>query len=219
MPMRTNDPGFSWIVSDINAKPILKLKNYHKRVNGSGGIWKSPLYVFNDKAHFMEYGSDTIFILKEKLPEPYALINMGGMKMDPDPKLTLNTRETIDRLNKKLWLRVINENFRYLFITSWWGFTDSTNYCIFNKQTLETKFISKDGFFNDLDGVVSFWPKYIYKDSILVDYIDAFKLLSIMDKRRSVTTKENGRNTSDQLGLLCKQLDKTSNPVLIVLNE
>ena len=212
-PDQTNNTVYSWYITDLQFKPVTKLVNFQKRVNRGARIGWTPLYTFNESAHFMEFCADTLFFLKNGSPEPYALFNLGKIKMDPDPVPTYDRIEDYNRLNQKLWPRFINESDKCMFLTLWWGFSDSARYCVFNKQTLQTTFLKNKSFSNDLDGGPSFWPKYIYNDSILVDFIYAEKLLSLIDKKRL-----EKQSISNRLQMVGKQITETSNPVLIVLN-
>jgi hypothetical protein len=93
------------------------------------------------------------------------------------------------------------------------------NYGVFNKQTLETIFLQDKAFINDLDGGMPFWPKYIYNDSTLVDYTDAYKILQAIDEQRSKAKNKKERNMSELLEMLGRQLDENSNPVLMVIHK
>jgi hypothetical protein len=157
--------------------------------------------------------------LKTTKPEPYAVFNLGGMRMDPDPVPTSDQREDFNRLNQKLWPRLINENDKFMFMTLWWGFSDSSRYCVFNKQTLQTTFIKNKAFMNDLDEGVPFWPKYIYNDSILVDFIYADKLLNFLKEKQSQRSKEIKGGNPTRLEMIGKQLSETSNPVLMIVRK
>ena len=97
------------------------------------------------------------------------------------------------------------------------GVADSSKNCIFNKQSAETSIIEDIGFKNDIDGGARFWPKYIYNDNILVDYVDAFKFLSMLKKGDSNSLKGEGDIRNDKLEILKKTLTESSNPVLLVL--
>jgi hypothetical protein len=217
-PVHTNNTVYSWYVTDLHCNPVSKLVNFHKRINVPGPrIGWTPLYSFNGNVHFMEFCADTLFFLKNGSPEPYALFNLGKMKMDPDPEATSDRRADFNRLNQLLWPRFINESDRCLFLTLWWGFSDSARYCVYNKQTLQTTFLKNNSFNNDIDGGPSFWPKYIYNDSILVDFIYADKFLKFINEKQSIRPKEKENRKPGQLEMLGKQLTETSNPVLIIL--
>jgi len=96
------------------------------------------------------------------------------------------------------------------------GLSDSSTYCLFNKQTLEITYILKDGLKNNLDGGIAFWPKFIYNDSILIDYKDAFSLLNIIRKKYPIDIKEKNSKPLNQFEMMARNLTETSNPVLII---
>jgi hypothetical protein len=222
-PGRTNDSVYSWYL--MSNKGILKARfpNFHKRMNNRFNIAEMPLYNFRGIPHFMEFGSDTMFFFKNETPVPYAFFNLGNMKMETDPvyptgKGTDNARrELFNRLARTLWINSINESEKHLFIRLQYGFSDSLKYCIFDKTTLQTTILKGKGFSNDLAGGIPFWPKFVYNENVLVDYIDAFKLLKTIRESRQGTSQEKSSGRSDELDLLAKQLNENSNPVLMIL--
>jgi hypothetical protein len=214
----TNSSDFKLYITDIKGTPLVKIKNYSRRTSKPAFLFSiTPMYYFNDNIQFMQFGVDTLYTLKKEKLEPYAIFNLGKMKMDPNPTIPLqNMEEGMDRLKHKLWIDKISENVQYLFLGLNYGFSDSSTTCIVNKLTLETSFLENNSFRNDIDGAIKFWPKYVYNDSILVDYIDAFKLLSIINKNHFTDSLENERKLPDQFEKLRKKLTETSNPILIV---
>ncbi len=211
-PAKTNDMVYSWYITDLQCTPQKKIINFHKRVNvpGAGIAW-TPLYTFNKDVHFMEYCADTLFFLNKGTLEPYAVYNFGNLKLEPDPAPSSDRKEYYDRLNQKLWARFINENDKCIFLTLWWGHSDSAKYCVYNKQSLQTTFLKNKSFSNDLDGGPSFWPRYIYNDNTLVDFIYTEKLLEHINKKNA------SQSISSELKALGQQITETSNPILMVL--
>jgi hypothetical protein len=128
-----------------------------------------------------------------------------------------NVAEMILEIKNYFEISKILENENYLFTNIAFGVADSSKYCIFNKHSAETIIIEDVGFKNDIDGGIRFWPKYIYNDNILVDYVDAFKFLNMINSKASNSLKEESTYHIDQLEILKKNLNETSNPVLIVL--
>lgn len=214
-----NGSDFKLYITDIKGTPLVKIKNYSRRTSEIVfAISITPMYFFNDNIQFMQFCVDTLYTLKNGKLEPYAIFNLGKMKMNPDLMIpSQNMDEEADRLKQKLWIDKINENGQYLFLGLNYGFSDSSTTCIVNKLTLETSFLENNSFRNDIDdGAIKFWPKYVYNDSILVDYIDAFKLLSIINKNHFTDSLENERKLPDQFEKLRKKLTETSNPILMV---
>lgn len=215
MPGPSTDSVYSWYGTDVHGKNLVKFENYHKRINKGAPIGVSPIYTFNGAAHFIEFGSDTLMFLRKSKPEPYVIFNFGNVKMDPDPNITgTNRLDVFNRLKLKLWPVIINEDNINIFVTYEWGFSSSMSMSIFNKKTSETVFLENNGFVNDLDGGLPFWPKYIYQDSILIDQTDAFTLIKRIKEIKSSNTNSK---ITEQIELLSQQLTENSNPVLIVL--
>lgn len=210
------------IITDSLGNPKVKIKNYNRLFNKPGlmsGI--IPFYYYNDTIRIHESRVDTLNTFQNDRHIPYAIFNMEKVKMEADIKIPFQSPEkdeVTNRIKDKLWIWTISENDKYLFIKFNLGLSDSNKFCIFNKQTEETTFLEQHGFKNDLDGGITFWPKYIYNDSILVDYVDAFALLQMINKKQSITSKETNSKMSDKLELLREGLTETSNPILIVLN-
>lgn len=213
-----NDTAYSWYITDTKGITIAKIKNYIKRLNFDLYVTVSPLYLFNKTVHFMDYGIDTLYFFNNSKKEPYAIFNLGNLKMDPDPLITRDiSKKAFERLKQKILIYPkIIENTKYLFFRLNWGFTSSINYCIYDKQTSEVTILKDNGFKNDLDRGIPFYPEYIFNDSILIDYIDANKLLEFIDKTVSGKSEVRGKTKLNNFEVL-KQLTDTSNPILIVL--
>lgn len=218
VPNRTKDPSFSLIITDMQGIPNIKIKikNNLKRESKSGlVIGITPLYFFNNKVHFLEFGIDTLSILKDSILEPYAIFNLGKMKMDPDPSI-IGT-EILERLKQKLWIRDILENEHNLFVRLDFGLSDSLKLCVYKKQTDETIFLEDNGFLNDVDGGLTFWPKYVYNDSILIDYKEGYVFKKQINSGNQEEKMKKYGDKYIRLKKLANAVDELSNPVLIIL--
>ncbi len=167
---------------------------------GNVGVSKTPIYIFDGNARFMEYGVDTLYYFKDTLKKPYALFSYGDLKMDPDPLISPSTAEKDEELKDKILIWTIQENEEFLFIKFSTGKWNKQYYAIYSKKTGKTTFL-KDGVFkNNLGGGGGFWPKQIIDDNVLVDYVDAFTLL----KNEVPVALKN-------------KITDSSNPVLMIL--
>jgi len=72
---------------------------------------------------------------------------------------------------------------------------------------------------NTIDEIIDFYPEYVSNDSILVDYIDAFKLIELINKKLPDKSQANRGEKAEQFEVLKNQLTETSNPVLIILKN
>jgi len=200
-----NSPGSgfpSWAITDSKGNVIKTFKNTLKRISKPGFIInQSPFYLTPEANNMMEFGTDTLYQLKNEEKTPYAIFSFGEYKMDIDPVINLSMiREARKSPLGKIWIPEIVENKNFLFISFAVGITDRRMNAIFNKSTGTLTFLKDNGFVNDLKGGTLFWPEGITVDGMLIDYVDAFDLL------KSVIPSE-----------LRRKLNETSNPVLMLL--
>ncbi|MFZ0282209.1 MAG: 6-bladed beta-propeller [Bacteroidales bacterium] len=217
----TNDSENRIIITDSMGVPQIKIKN-HNRFYSKPGLMatKIPMYYFKDTIRILESRVDTLNTFENAKHKPYAIFSFGQVKMEPDIKIPFQNPErdeVTNRIKEKLWIWTISENDKYIFLKFNLGISDSSKFCIFNKQSEETTFLEQHGFKNDLDGGITFWPKYVYNDTVLVDYEDAFNILKRINKKQPIGLKEPNNKISDKFEKLGKGLTETSNPVLIVL--
>lgn len=217
---KTTDSDFKLYITDTNAIPIVKIKDYIKHTREvTFTISVTPMYVFDNNFHFMQFCVDTLFTLKNDILEPYAIFNLGKLKMNPDVMIaTQNLEEEATRFKQKLWIDKISENLQYLFLKLNYGFSDSSRSFIVNKLTMENTFLESNSLKNDIDGGIPFWPKYIYNDSILVDYYGANSFLNQFSKVDSKQQKVKYGDKYIQFEKQVVKLDRFSNPILIILN-
>jgi hypothetical protein len=209
---------YNFYITDYEFNPIYKIKRHFiRKSNISARL--IPLYYFNNILHFKQYTVDTLFTLENEKPKPYAIFKLGKSKLDPNIMFdgrNQNVAQMIKEIENYFEISKIIETDNFLFTNLAFGVADSSKYCIFNKQSAETIIIEDEGLRNDIDGGIRFWPKYIYNDNILVDYIDAFKFLNMLNNRES-NKSEQSKNRNDQFEILTKKITETSNPVLILL--
>ncbi len=201
------------IITDFTSNQLLKIKRYFIRNSNLGG--NAPAFYFlNNKLHYQQFGVDTLYILNNNKLNPYIVFDLGKKKMDPN---LVFTQSNFDDVNKKiendLWIRTIVENKNNLFVKLNLGLSDSSKYCIYNTQTSQTTMQKGVGIKNDLDEGPDFWPKYVFKDSILVDYIDANKFVTMIHDMKFKKLKNMNASQNERL----ISLTETSNPILMIL--
>ena len=197
------DAEYSEIITDSLGTIKTKIKN-HNRFQTNSFVTVIPLYYFNDTIRIFESRVDTLSILRKEKRIPYAIFNLGNEKMEPE-QYEINAFKENNK--DKLWIWDICENNDYLFLHLNLGLDDSSRFCIYDKHTSETVFLNKKGFINNLDNGNPFWPKYVYNDSILVDYQSAYKFLNAINKNQ----------VTGSLEVLSRKLTELSNPILVVL--
>lgn len=199
------DTTYSIHITDSTGKNLIKIKHDLRQGNEPYiNITSSPLYSHNGSITFLETGIDTVYHLNKRKKERYAVFNLGERKMDPH---LVYKEKYAEEVKDKYWIASLTENIDFFFIDLIQGISDTMFYCLVNKQTGETTLIRDLGFKNDLDDSLDFWPKQVYKDSILVSYIEAYKFLQLTKVDSHEKIKE-----------IRHKLTETSNPVIILLN-
>ena len=211
---------YNLLETDFEGKIIRKFNNQKTRKSKSGLIIDEiPFYKYKNVIKYLEFGSDTLFSIHDTLLEPNIVFHLGKMKMDSDPSIPFQNPErkkALDKLKEKLWITNLIESDSFLFITLNYGLSDLEVKFVFNKNSGELFCLSNNGLDNDIDGGVEFWPKYIYADSILVDYANAYVLL---EHASSLPDSKKTTSTNHQFITLTKKINEESNPVLMVVNE
>lgn len=204
---------YNLIITDFECNPLFKIKRHFIR-NSNAEFGQPAFYNFNNELHFQQFGVDTLYILKNYATDPYAIYDLGKRKMDPN---IIFTRSNLNDLKKQvendIRIRSVVENQNNLFIKLNLGLSDSSFYCIYNKQTRQTRILKGNGITNDVDGGPDFWPKYVYNDSILVDYVDAYKFVNMIHEKKSSNLKNKNAFQDERF----ISLTETSNPILIVI--
>lgn len=206
----TDEPVYSWYILNKNGKDRAKIPNELKRVNGGIIIPNSPLYMYNDTLHFMEFGIDTLYSYKNNVKKPHVIFYAGNLKFPPDP-----TIDEVPTIKGKIWVKDVLETKKSLFMKiSWWrDLSTSISKCVFDKSTSEFTNLKDNGFTNDIDGGLPFWPEIILDDNFMIDFVDAFDLIKLYKDKKPVENKTQ----SSQLEDVMKNLTETSNPVIIIL--
>jgi hypothetical protein len=209
LPTPSTDTVYSWYIIDRTGTILRKIENTLPRTNKGVIVPVSPLYMHDDTPHFMEFGIDTLYSYDNNEKKPYAIFHLGNLKFPPDP-----TMSEVPQIKGKFWINEIRETKKLFFVNIWWDLSDSISNCIFDKSSASFSILKNSGFTNDIDGGMTFWPKKIINDNLMLDYVDAFNLIKTSKK----ILQDNNEQTS-QLNNLITQISETSNPVLIILRN
>ena len=92
-------------------------------------------------------------------------------------------------------------------------------YDISNKKTL---FLDTDpvsgmlGLFNDLDGGLSFWPRYYTSDNELIDVWQSYEMKELLTEEYFAAHEIKNPQAHQKLKELLKNLDEEDNPVIVI---
>jgi len=211
----------SLIISDLNNNIQKTFRNHHKRtIKPFMLISRVPFYSYQGEIRFKEVGSDTLFAVFEEELIPYAVLNLGQKKMNLDTPVNFSLlKDNPLEQEGKIWVRDVFEDVDNLYIGFMKHDFQSMLFGYYNKQSNTVKVIGEDGFQNNIDGGLPFFPKFVYNDSILVSWVNAFDLRehvlngNVSEKRRLYGQKY------DDLVKLANSLDDQSNPVIVIVKK
>ena len=214
----------SLIISDLNNNIQKVYKNYHKRNSRPALVNPfSAFYTYQGNIIFREYGCDTLFKVKKDDLMPYYILSLGNKEIPPDFPI-IDGRKFVeigcrDEYPGKYYLQLIFENTDNLYVNLD-NFNDADRmYGFINKHSHTVKIIGKDGFQNDIDGGLPFFPKFVYNDSILVDYVNAFDLRAhVLNGNASEMRRLYGQKYDDLVKLV-NSIDDESNPIVVMIKK
>lgn len=217
--MRASHTQQSLIISDLNN--IKKTYPNYFKMNNKQMINFSvaPFYSCQGNIRFKEYGVDTLYTVTENELFTYSVFSLGNKEI---PLNLVVPQAEFSRIidsyaGSKYFIRSIVEDNDNIYIE----LNDFNNslYSYFNKLTNTVKVIGDKGFQNNIDGGLPFFPKYVYNDSILVDYLNAFDLREhVLESDATEMKRLYGKNYDD-LVKLANSLDDESNPVVVMVNN
>ena len=88
-----------------------------------------------------------------------------------------------------------------------------------NKETrlLDTDpFSHMSGLINDLDGGMSFWPKYYTSENELIDIWQSYEMKELLTEEYFATHEIKNPQAHQKLKELLKNLDEEDNPVIVI---
>lgn len=188
-------------------------------------------YRYKDIVRTYKAISDTVFTVGPDMEMRAAYIfDFGKYKATPEWMLAKIRNKELNYI----YPRGIFESDAFLFLNIFMGnhapeqfdfvktysdgtkvnFTNYNVYGVFNKKTGEFKLLNqpekgKQGFKNDLDGGMVFWPNYISSDGKMVSFCDAQDFLDYY---------ESLEDPSPEIKRLAANLSSESNPIIVIAN-
>ena len=202
-----------WYITDGKGEVVSKIRSSYGNNFTSSMLYLIPttMYRYNNTIHFKELFSDTLFCFMGDIKVPYAIFNYGKYWQD----VSLLQHDDFFDVNAKKVLRtsLILEDDSHLFFRLYFSET-KISLCVYNKKTGEVSILEGEGFVNDIDKGLSFWPKFGCDDGKLVDFRDAYTFIDDVDK----IIKEEGKSgLGKELPNIYDTIEETSNPIIIFL--
>jgi len=170
-------------------------------------------YVRNESLHYMEYFQDTLFSLSEDaVKESYASFGLKNKVNATQLELKIQPGEIGFPDYLYISGRVLeNETSFYFTVEKGIGLNVPGEYVKFfyNKRT--GQLVTSTSIINDLDNGMPFWPKSMYKDSVLIDFYPAIEFLEFFQTHPDIPGRPQ------ELKNLIKTMDENDNPILVTI--
>lgn len=168
-------------------------------------------YVYDESLHYMEFFQDTMYTLsKDAKKEAYIAFGLENKVQRNE----LEIKRLIGEIQYPDFLHIGNvlENESSFYFTVEMGLR-------LNAENEELKFfydkssgqtVNCTSVINDLDNGMPFWPKSVYKDSVLIDFYPAIEFLEYFQ------TNFSDSERSDDLNDLINRVNVNDNPIVIL---
>ena len=176
--------------------------------------YENIFYRYNESAYYKNLFNDTLFRINKTKIEPAWIFDLGNLQ--PLYHLRKDPRTLDDELKKFIQIRSIFEVDSYLFFSQKYYNADSV--FLYNKKTHQTVLLDcqkeyNKGFFNDIDGGLSFWPSYVNSQQELICINEAFDL-----KEKFNYSQQNvkNRNAHEKLKKIVTDIRDEDNPIIVI---
>ena len=180
------------------------------------------MYNYNDKLHFKEIFSDTIFYLEGETMIPEIILNSGNKGFTPEIRTKVINETSIDpravseSLIKSVKQQNLFESGNFIFYS--FGYNRKSRMLIYNKSTGETVAIdNKRGITNDLDGGPQVHLKMGNDNHSAFSWISAFELIEYVASDAFKNSTPKYPEKKKELERLANSLNENDNPVLMLV--
>ncbi|MDD4227645.1 MAG: 6-bladed beta-propeller [Mariniphaga sp.] len=199
-------------VTDKNGKFLASCQNYNRLNNRSTTMGFVHFYrVKKDELRYMYNFQDTLYSLTENfIRKPHAVFNLDN-KIKRE-KLMVDPFNNEIQFPDFISIPRIHENNKFIFITlqkgigiGEWDFIN----ILYDKKSHDLT--PTDGFINDMDGGLSFWPQFSFGNTLITSY-QANQILE--HYKSTIGTVHHSESFIE----LTKNLNPEDNPVLVILD-
>jgi len=171
-------------------------------------------YLFNGLPRYMDSYQDTLYSLTEEVIKK-SYVNFGFKNKvngnDLELKRLLGEIQYPDFLS----IDEVIETYRSFFLEVDAGiglYVESETYRFFYDKT-SGQILNCTSVINDLDNGVPFWPRGVYKDSILIDFYPSIEFLEYFE------TNSDTIGRSETLNELIGKLEENDNPIVALTRQ
>jgi len=199
-------------LADLDGELVDSVPNYSRlNIKSNSRGYATTYESDNNEIRYLFNFRDTLYTITADFERsPYAVFKLDN-KISRDNLIIEPVYDEIQHPDF-LWIPGILENDQYLFITAEKGralMIAPTNYhIVFHKES--GRAYSTSGIKNDIDGGLTFWPRYIFDDRLISHHLPT----EFIDHYHA--TGETVDHSEDYL-LLVNSLDENDNPVLVII--
>jgi len=214
----------SYILIDTTGRVIKTYPNkYPWRKKAPGVFYNSENIFYRSKNQLFkkEIFCDTVFKFKNKVFEPYMVINVGKQRLTPEIRTKVKTRsDASDILNQYVnpWnLFEAGDIIYYEMGVTINGVNDLFSFIGSKKDNFRAMIVSNVGLINDLDGGPNIWPKTVKNDSIIVTWVDALKFREYIASEIFKYSDPKYPEKKKGLKKLADSVKENDNPILVFI--
>jgi len=170
------------------------------------------MYRYENKIHFKEILSDTVFYLNQNQIIPKYIFNSKGKRFTKEKRINLNRKNMSEVIIHSNLIETSN----YLFFKYRYSGLDFL--LVYNKQ-LNNQFeiIENSALINDIDGGPNLFIEQILHDNIVLSWMEAFELKSYINSDSFKNSKPKYPEKKKALEKLADSLSENDNPVLMLV--
>lgn len=199
---------------DRHGEKLAAISN-HLRTKIRGNVSGNASVYFNGgELYYMYNYRDTLYHINNDLyRSPFALFTLGNQESHHD-FIILPNPEANYYPNFISIPKILHGN-GYMFATLQKGFGDGGVHNqdqrkMLYKKTSDELFMT-NGFVNDIDGGMTFWPKW-FRDDLLIDHYQPYEIIDYYYETKGIMKH------SDAFIEMVNKLNENDNPVLVLLN-
>ena len=160
-------------------------------------------YRYNNSARYKFAYSDTIFDITSRVMKPmWVLKTQNSMSEIADIRGDFKKMNQVSPNYHSIYNMLETDN--YLLFNS--GYQKEILPFLFSKNNNQLIKLENDGFVNDIDGGIAFWPTYTTADQEAITVYEAHKFLEEIDATKA----------SDKLKSLVSDIKEEDNPIIAI---
>ena len=174
-------------------------------------------YRFNGNLFKKEIYSDTVYLYKNRSFEPHLILDVGKLRLTPEKRGERDVKFIMNNFLTPMNLFEFGNYVYYEFIIPWNDKTERLSYIGSRDGNFKVLFDPEIELVNDIDAGPNLWPRTLKDNSIMVSWIDAFKLKQYVVSVDFKTQKPVNVEKKNQLEKFALSIKETDNPIIMMM--